>query len=403
MGVSIWEGQKAERLAKAAESIAIALAKDISIADYEQIRQIVQSGRAREYFQIGDQIVMNWNDGTNTYEMPWDVVDFGAVVDPDGNTHQNAMWLESHYGLPGLQFDGNEAFYVPSAEMDIGTYHFTIGNNWGTHCVKDKVYQFTTTAKVPAGGQLVLGTASSDVSGLPDTNPSNWRVRVYSNGNQASPTEILTLTEGSGGTDLGSLASDKKYSTSGINNMQRSAYGYNRWGHSAMRQWLNSELPAEQWWTPKNPFDHRPDYLASKRGFMAGLPSDFLAIVKPIRVTTALNTVSDVDIGTTENTADRFFLASLQQEFIAPQLADVEGTRWEYWYERLNHTQHAQGGTRTEHIRYAIENHTSAQPVRLRSANRGGACSTWYVSSSGLASSNYATAAHRPAPACVIY
>lgn len=394
-----------KRMADALERIAIAQAKGIDITDYNQIAEIVKLGLAREYFQIGDQIVMDWSDGSHTYELPWDVVDFGPVTDEDGNVHSNAMWLQSHYALTGIQFSGNNAFYVPTAALPAGTYYFTIGNNWGNNCVAGKIYEFTTTQQIPAGGQLVLGTATSNTSGLPDTVPANWRVRTFANGAQATPTEILELTEvsSSSGTDLGTLSSSTKYADSGINNMQRAAYGYNRWSVSAMRQWLNSEAEAEQWWAQKYPHDHRPDQLASMRGFEAGLPADFLSIVKPVRVYTALNTVSDSEIGAGEYTTDRFFLPSLQQEYIAPQVADLEGTAWQYWIDRLG-TQHAQYATRPEHIRYAIENHTSAQTVRLRSASRGSAIFTWSVSASGSATVGYyAAGALRPAPACVIY
>ena len=162
MGVSIWEGKKADRVANALERIAIAQSKGIDITDYHQIAQLVQLGLAREYFQIGDQIVMDWSDGSHTYELPWDVVGFGQVTDKDGNVHPNAMWLQSHYALPGIQFSGNNAFYVPTAALPAGTYYFTIGNNWGSNCVAGKIYEFTMTQQVPAGGQLVLGTATSN-------------------------------------------------------------------------------------------------------------------------------------------------------------------------------------------------------------------------------------------------
>ena len=408
MGVSIWEGRKAERVATALERIAVAHAKDIDIDSMATIQQIVRSGQAKEYFSIGDQIITPWaQDDTHTYDLPWDIVDFGPVTDPDGNVHQNAMWLQSHYALAAVQFDGNEAFYVPTEEMPAGTYHFTMGNAWGSNVVNGKSYQFTTTKAVPAGGQLVLGTATSNTSGLPDTAPANWRVRTFASGAQLTPDEILTLTEGTDGTDLGTLSSSTKYSESGINNMQRSAYGYNRWSQSAMRQWLNSADDPETWWLQQNPFDHRPDQLATLRGFKKGLPSDFLSIVKPVLVTTALNTVSDSTIGTTEQTADTFFCTSLQQEYIAPQLNNTEGIAFEYWKQRLGLTSPQKTGTdgaNTAHIRYAIENHTSAQTVRLRSAYRSTANYVWFVYSSGYASS-YGTATHanRPAPACAIY
>ena len=391
------------RIATAVERIAIAQAP-IDITDFEQIRQIVQLGLAQQYFKIGDQIVVQWSNGSSTYDMPWDVVSFGAATDGDGVVHNNAMWLESHYALPGVQFSGNNAFYVPTAEMPIGTYYFTMGNSWGSNVVAGKIYEFTTTKKIPANGQLVLGTATSNTSGLPDTAPANWRVRTFANGAQADPDEILTLTEveSSSGTDLGVLSSSTKFSTSGINNMQRSAYGYNRWSVSAIRQWLNSSAGVGQWWTQKYAHDHRPDQLASMQGFEAGLPAEFISIVQPVKMTTALDTVSDVDIGTSEDTVDRFFLASLQQESCQPQVADIEGAAWQYWIDRLGKTQ-AQYETLPAHIRYSISSHSSAQDVRLRSAVRGYANFTWIVYSSGIVGANYATTAICPAPACVIW
>ena len=391
------------RIATAVERIAVAQAP-IDITDFEQIRQIVQLGLAQQYFKIGDQIIVPWSDGSHTYDMPFDVVDFGPCVDEDGVTHNNAMWLQSHYALPGVQFSGNNAFYVPTAEMAIGTYGFTIGNNWGSNCVAGKKYEFTTTKKIPANGQLVLGTATSNTSGLPDTNPANWRVRTFANGAQATPDEILELTEveSFSGTDLGTLSSSTKFATSGINNMQRAAYGYNRWSVSAMRQWLNSSAGAGEWWTQKYAHDHRPDQLASMQGFEAGLPAGFLSIVQPVKMTTALNTVSDPDIGASEDTVDRFFLASLQQESCAPQVADIEGTAWQYWIDRLGKTQ-AQYETLPAHIRYMISNHAAAQSGRLRSASRGFATYTWIVTSSGNVYTYGATYALCPAPACVIW
>lgn len=398
----------AERIADALDIIAVSSAASIDLTNMREVQEIVRAGKAEEFFNLGDQIDVVWkpdNSSETTYHIPFDVVSFLPAVDGQGNTHENAMWIQSHYALSPVQFSGNNAFYVPTAELPAGTYHFTMGNSWGTNVVANKSYQFTLASAVPAGGQLVLGTASSNTSGLPDTAPANWRVRTFANAMQNTPTEIVTLSEGTGGTDLGTLSSSTKYSTSGINNMQRSAYGYNRYAHSAIRQWLNSAGAKEEWWEPKNPFDHRPDQLATLQGFMAGLPQDFLQIVKPVKVTTALNTVSDNDIGSSEDVVDKFFLPSLEQEYIVPQVSGVEGSYWQYWKDRLGlNSPQVQGsdGTNAHHIRYAYENHTSAQNVRLRSAHRGYAHNTWHVSSSGYATA-YATYAYRACPACVIY
>lgn len=377
------------------------------VATLNEIHEIVRAGEAENVFSIGDQIMVNYNNGTTDYVLPFDIVHFGDVELQDRETVPG-MFIESHYAMQPVAFDGNEAFYVDYdgtafADLPAGTYHFTMGNSWGTNVVAGKVYQFTTTQ---AGKMFQFGTASSTIGGLPDQNPANWRVLVYADQNATTPLERVALTEGSGGTDLGTLASSTKYSTTGMNNMQRASYGYNRYGQSAMRQFLNSSAAAGAWWAPKNPFDRPPDQLTSLRGFMAGFDEAFLNILKPVKVRTALNTVSDTDIGTYEDTYDTFFPASLEQEYIVPQLTNTEGEYWEYWKRRLGLTSpqaQGSGGTNPAHIRYAYDAKTSAQYCRLRSAFRGTATHAWYVASTGYAYTyGTATYAFRCGPACVI-
>ena len=381
------------------------------VATLREIHEIVKAGEAANVFGIGDQINLNYNDGDKDYVLPFDIVHFGDVELQDGETVPG-MYIQSHYAMQGVQFDQNEAFYVvPAGGLAAGTYYITMGNAWGSNVVNGKIYNFTLTESYAEGDLLQLGKETSETSGLPDAAPSTWRVRTYKKdgntpaGSVASATEILALSEGAVGTSLGTLSSSTKYGTSGINNMQRSAYGYNRWGQSAMRQFLNSSAAADSWWTPQNPYDRRPDQLASMRGFMAGFDDAFLNIVKPVKVVTALNTVSDTDIGASETTFDTFFPASLEQEYIAPQAAGVEGEYWKYWKRRLGlSSPQEQDASRTNpfHIRYAYNAKTSAQNCRLRSANRGAAHLTWSVYASGTVGSDYATYAPRCVPACVI-
>lgn len=416
MGVSIWEGNKAGAAVAALERQNLLLTQLIQsqseatpIATLNEIAEIVRRGEAPNVFNIGDQINVKWNNGQNDYILPFDITHFGDVQLQDGETVPG-MFIQSHYALEGVQFDQNEAFYVvPAGGLAAGTYHFTMGNSWGSHVVSGKVYQFTLAESYAEGDLLQLGTATSEASGLPDTAPANWRVRTYKAsgstpaGSAANATEIVTLTEGSGGTDLGTLSSSTKYGTSGINNMQRSGYGYNRWSQSAIRQWMNSGAAAGSWFTPQNPYDRKPDQLASLRGMKAGFEEAFLNILKPVKVTTALNTVTDSDIGTTEDTFDMFFLASLEQEYCVPQLAGAEGAYWEYWRRRLGVSiPHASGQVNANHIRYAYNAKSSPQNCRLRSASRGGAYVAWLVNSSGALYNYVATHAYRAVPACVI-
>lgn len=381
------------------------------VSTLNEIHEIVRAGEAENVFSIGDQIMLNYNDGTNDYVLPWDIVHFGNVILQDGETVPG-MFIQSHYAMQGVQFDQNEAFYVvPSEGLAAGTYHITMGNNWGTNVVSGKSYYWTLTESYSEGDLLQFGTASDEIGALSDKAPSAWRVKTYKAsgttpaGLAETPTETLTVTEGTSGTSLGTLSSSTKYADSGVNNMQRASYGYNRWSQSAMRQFLNSDAAVGTWWTPQNVFDRRPTQLATLRGFMAGFDEAFLNIINPVKVTTALNTLSDSKIGTSEDTYDTFFLASLEQEYIVPQLSGAEGEYWEYWKRRLGLTSPQGSGSanaNANHIRYAYDARTSAQYCRLRSALRGSANLTWYVHSPGYASNNYATSSFRCAPACVI-
>lgn len=375
---------------------------------WREIQEVVRQGRAQDYFNIGDQLEVKWTKGTTEYTLPFDVVSFDDVIKEGETDPSPGMWLESHYAMDGVQFDASEAIYVTDVALPAGTYNFTIGTNWGSNCVAGKVYQFTTTKEIPAGGQVMVGKNNDWYTwGAPDVIPANWRVHTFASSAATTPLDSnLELSEGSDGTALGSIASNTKYSQSGVNNLQRAGYGYNRWAMSAMRQYLNSADAKNVWWTPKNPFDRAPQQLATLDGFLSGFDNEFLQAIGKIKVTTALNTISDTDIGASEDTYDKFFLASLEQEYIVPQAAGVEGAYWPYWKDRLElDSPQAQGGagTNANHIRYAYDAKSSAQYCRLRSANRGYAYHAWFVFTSGYANSGYpATIAHRGCPACVI-
>ncbi|MCD7810242.1 MAG: DUF6273 domain-containing protein [Ruminococcus sp.] len=385
------------------------IATDSDITSYSKIQRIVQMGLAEKVFDIGTQINVNWTDSVSgtVYEVPMDVVHFEDVELQDG-TIVPGMFLQWHYSTPfSLQFDQSEALYYCSEDLAAGTYYFTIGSTWGS-CVSGTSYYFTTTENIPAGGQIRIGgtseTAAWEVS---STEAANWRVYTYSSNDSTFALESgLELTEGTEGTSLGTTTSSIKYADSGINNLQRASLGYGRWSHSGVRQYLNSSASIGSWWTPQNAFDRPPSQLAKYPGFMSGFDSDFLAVIKPIKVTTALNTTSDSDIGTSEDTYDTFFLPSLEQEFITPQVSGVEGDYWEYWKRACGRTTttprnvtYANGG---QPITYAINAKTTAQSVRLRSCSSSNAYHAWSVGTSGSVASSSSSYSLRLAPACVI-
>ena len=102
-------------------------------ATLHEIHRIVQSGDAEHFFSFGDQINLNYKNGTTDYILPWDVVQFGEFELEDGDI-KPGMVIQSHYAMQGVQFSASQAAYVCETALAPGTYNFTIGTNWGSHC-----------------------------------------------------------------------------------------------------------------------------------------------------------------------------------------------------------------------------------------------------------------------------
>ena len=85
---------------------------------------------------------------------------------------------------------------------------------------------------------------------------------------------------------------------------------------------------------------------------------------------------------------------------INPQKAGEDDV-WEYWKRASGMAEKMQQYKTYPQIRtFAIENHTSPQSVRLRSAHRGDSNNAWYVYSGGGVYYGTAYWASRCAPAC---
>ena len=371
-----------------------------AVSDLSTIRQIVRNGYGPKIFNYGDQIIVPWTDivADTTYTFPFDITHFGPVQLRDGEIVPG-MFLQMHYASPfGVQFSHAQGFKkIGNEALPAGTYYLTCDVNWGQNCVKGDNLCFTLENDAPAGSIL------AGFVGMPDQAYTNWKVYVYDGTDHKTILETVnSVTKEARGEYLGlwDAYGNNEY---GLNGVQRTAYGNNRWKDSALRQFLNSAAAANAWWTPQNDFDIVPDQI-NKAGFRTGFESEFLNILGETKVLTALNTVvnAEKDLGFDE-TYDKFFVPALQQEYYNPQIAG-EGDAWEYW-KRVSESVNPlpTGVTQPNMKRYAVENHVSAQSVRLRSAYRGGACGTWYVYTSGGAYGNYsASYAHRFAPACVI-
>ena len=396
-----------EQMAVARSNIGAAAATDRGEI-YTSITQIAEFIRKCDVetnlkrFPIGDQLIMPWKDmddsahniDENAYQVAWDIVHHGLVTLQDGSVVPG-MFMQMHLcSAYRVQFSHPQAFMDCKSGLAAGTYHVTFNNTWGSKgATAGTSWQFTLTQPVPAGGRL------SGFESLPDVAPSTWKVNSWASATAADPIETVAVTAGEGGISLGSMNSTT-VSGEGLNCMQSVGYGHNRWSTSALRQYLNKS--GANWFESQEDFDIRPDQYA-KKGFMTGLNADFLGAVRPIKVTTALNTVGGFQTST-EDTFDTFFLPSLEQMNVVSQLSGKEGDVFKYWQQRLGKSDFVGTGSANIFDAFKIPsiNAGSAQYVRLRSAIRGNAYYTWSVYSSGYVSNYEASYALRFSPVCVI-
>lgn len=366
---------------------------DALLSDWDRLNRLVVGGLAQKILNIGDTFTDNWRDTAAgvDYSVPWGARHFKNVELMDGEITPG-MIIQWNYATPfGVQFSHPRAFLKCPDGLAAGTYYFTIEKSWGNNVIAGDIVRFTIQSDVPAGGRI------AGCYYAPDQAKSNWRIYVYS----ADGKEVLeTITPffTASGTDLGTMKYAER--NGNLNSCQEMAYGYNRIKASALRQWLNSNQPKGLWWTAFDEWDIAPDQLATKDGFLCGMPEALLRNIKPVKITTYTNTVQDG--GEADVMYDKVFLPSLEEMHINPQISG-EGETWDYWLRASQQAAPlAQYGTYPQMITYAVENHTSPQYVRLRSAYRGYANIAWYVGASGGVNNSHAYSAYRCAPACVI-
>jgi hypothetical protein len=343
---------KEETLKQIADSVnetnvylkSIARKEKFDITSFKTVQDIVQAELAKKYFSVGDQFILPWTDivSGKTYDWPWHINDFLECELPDGSIVPGMM-IQADYASPfSIQFDHEENEVATESTFTSGYYYYT-KNDDNSYKLNDVTY-----------GDAIPSDTIYYHSAIKDTTGNICRC------------------------------------------------GYNRWSHSAYRQYLNSAKGKGEWWTPQHLGDVAPSQLNSYAGFLSGFEQDFLDVIGPVKVTTVLNTVTDSDLGDREDTFDTMFLLSIEEMYGSPQLAGVEGAALEYWKQATGLTAPSNGANQGR-ITYALENQTSARYVRLRSANRGYSYLTWFVYTAGAVGYNGAYSSYGCAPACIIH
>ena len=316
----------------------------VTVSGWDSVSEIVRAGLAPKIFKIGDQFICPWTDKATekAYSWVWDIVHMGQVTLEDGR-EVPGMYLQAHYLTPfAIQFDHEENERATEPTFS-GDYSYYTKNPDGSFKLEEVVV-----------GQQIPAEKEYYHSAIKDTSGNICR------------------------------------------------YGYNKWSHSAMRQWLNSDSAEKgNWWKDQHLGDVAPNELKNRAGFLSGFEQDFLSVIKKVKIRTHLNTITEKEVGTDEETVDLMFLPSKEQLYGTTEGGIYNDDAFEY-YKQVAGFEAPNNGNSTGRIKYKLEAQTSADWQRLRSPDRWSSNSTWHCSATGGLYSNFAIISGRCAPACVI-
>lgn len=359
------------------------------VQTWVEFKHLCQLGTIKKYFAIGDQFQCNKGGSPIT----WDLVHIGDNADGS-----NYAVLYTHDLIdPNMQHSRRQALFYATQDIPAGTYHFTpktdniADTEWGASGEWGKTMQITTTVTIPKGGQLTL---KYDLEW--DTS-SNYFYKPWSTGatliSVSGPTsdtalEVITPTEGNGGTDLATLGE--------VNWSQRAGAGYNNWKQSDVRMYLNSSAEAGKWWTAPSGFS-RINGSSALAGFMNDIDSDFLAVLSKVKLKTDRNNITDG--GGQDTTYDTFFLPSRANlNYGNNDESNPESTVNFDYYTKFR--QDGKTGTNTGADDNRLK--SNGEWYHLRTPGVGYAHDVNLVHNHGALHHDYAHVRYRLAPACCI-
>ncbi len=347
----------------------------IPIHSWSDVQALVRRGLHSKVFSIGDQLSCQQGETT----LVWDIIGFDHDTPADA-TKTHSLTLQLHSCLGTFQLDAAEALYYAETGLAAGTYHFTLPDDYDVSHGGGKTYQFTLAQAVPAGGQIMFPWGSNDQQA------AATKISTYPNQTSKTAIETVPVSEGSGGSSLGTADGTHP----GINHAHKIRLGSNRYSESDARMWLNSDQGADQWWTPINPYS-RPSAHTDLPGFLSGLDADFLAVIGKTKKTTEL---ALSDGGGSETVSDRFFLLSLAEVYGGNPSDTSEPYPYYSNYSDLSAASSAPDSNRIKYL------NGSAAVWWLRSPRTDIASQTYRVNASGNLSSGGSVNSHGMAPAC---
>ena len=371
------------------------------VSSWQAAQDIVRAGLANKAFNIGDQLLANYNGSP----VAWDIIDHDAhtPVNP-ALTHTMPLLLHDIAAYGTIPFCPSQLLYYTAEELPAGNYKFTLDHGaYGGVTGQDGTYMFTTDVAIPADGGIRHSAAGASKGGYAKTDITAGKVIIYGGGDaRAVVKDNIVCSEWDDVTecyDLGTFtARSLTYHTAdGKHNFtERSAYGSNRWKTSAARQWLNSDAApvpdgseiVSNWYTRQTVFD-RPPEGAKLAGYLYGIDPELKAVICPVKVKTALPDQERIEGATYEETEDTVWLPSMTEVYGSANSDVAEGSQFEYWKDTTNAAK----------IKYQG---STARYWWLRGPHPGYANSVRYVYTSGVLGDRHADHAHGLVPGLCI-
>ena len=388
MGVSIWEGNKAERLVKAVES----LAGNYDTTSAASIVAAIRNGDANK--------IPNGSIFKETHAVYGDIYFVTRAknqhkVAGDENrptiTIQPLYLLSSNGGSSAatFQYDRPEAFAKVAEAIPANTVcKFTAISYGGWEA---GTYHFTATSQISVGSMLCINAYQN-------TALTSCKVVVYANEKATSASAQYDISSGDGDAtvNLGTWGTE-------CNHPQRISYGSNNEAQSNLFQFLNADTGnsyMDSVFTPKTMWDMMDTSFTSKKGFLGGFSDEFRSYLGLCAIPNITNTVFETNGYTADGknyTHNGYFFLPSRKEIYGSNETTYEDGETQFDYYRDLAT------TDADKLMYA-KNATSPTSYWLRTPSAGYAitvrvCNT---GSGGALSTNTASGSHGVAPLAIL-
>lgn len=386
MGVSIWEGNKAQQVIDELKFIG----KRYNPTSYMDITAALRKGDGNlipngtqfavphsEYGNV-DFIVRrrNVDKVVGDADRPTLTIQTKYLISPNAGTSAKA-----------LQYDRPEAFQSVAEAIPAGSvckFYCNGQSSWTAGW-----YHFTATNGIAVGNKLCI-------SGYYSTELTALKVQVFADAKATSASAQYDILSGEGEAtvNLGTWATD-------ANHAQRVSYGSNNWAESGIRQFFNGSGLMSSIYVPKTKYDMMPTAFTSLNGFYGGFPEDFRECLGLCRVHNIANDVYESDDSaitksTEYYTNDYFWLPSRKEIYGTNENAREDSESQFAYYAEIATTNH-------DKLLYA-KGASGATTYWLRAphAGRADAVRVCYAGGGGALDYGSATRSHGVAPLAIL-